>query len=503
MAVISTVEEWSSLRSLLQDSSGDECLQLTFSSLGSNQVCDLTVEGHSISLHYADLHQDMTEESISQALESCFKSCKDRISKFLLLIRGGYYTKREQRMIEILQEHFGAEALKYLVILSVDNGKVVDTLDDTLLDLINVCDGRYCRITSSAASDGLYALLEMVKYNVTGDTETMLTQGKRRSKEDSAMSAAKQRVVEAEEKEQAFEQLVQQQERRRAGELEELKARHAEERKKEAADKMQFGTKRESLEEAVKSRGAMLHLPATAADDDEMKELSVVLLGMIDDTKSSALNVILERAGNRYSVSRSSDKLPPILSCERKEVFAAGRRLILVNTPPLDDEYGVFDVELVKDFLALALPGPHVFLLVFDKIGLSQGEEVLLRYLQKLFGQEFAERAIILFIYDDDDKRHKPQRVEDYVAEAPSVLQDLIRKYGSRYYELNIAKSQNASSYPQVKDLLSGMIKLAAAHGGQSFSVKKFPVQKLQERSKLMQDRENGETEVGHLLSNN
>ncbi|GAA6224862.1 GTPase IMAP family member 8-like [Lates japonicus] len=505
MAVIATVEEWSSLKSLLQDSCGDKRHQLTFSSLGSNQVCDLTVHGRSISLHYADLKQDMTEEGISHAIDGCFKSCTDGICTFLLLIQGGHYTKRERRMIENLQAHFGAEAVKYLVILSLEDGKVVDTLDDALLDLINMCNGRYCRITSSAASDKIHALLEMTDYmltenGVTGYTETMLAEARKRSTEDSAMKMLRQKVQEAEEKEQAFKQMVRQEEERRAKEMEEMKARHAEERKKEAAEREQYETKRESLEEAVISHRAMLQLQMSATDDDDTKKMSVILFGLSGSGKSSALNLILERACNQYSIHESSHEPPqPTLACERKEAFASGRQLILVDTPELWDEDGAENLEMVKDCLALSLPGPHVFLIVLQVGRFTQGESEMLGHLQKIFGREFAEHAIILFVRFDDNQ-HRPQRINDYVAGAHSTLQDLIRKCGSRYYELNVTKSQNALSYPQVKDLLSGINKLVASHGGRSYSVKRFSVQELQERKKEIKERKEGLMEVNCLL---
>ncbi|XP_041827806.1 uncharacterized protein LOC121631165 [Melanotaenia boesemani] len=271
MVVISMVEEWSSLKNLLQVSSEDNDHQVVFSSLGPNQVCDLIVEGDSISLHYAGLKEDMTEEGICQVIDSCFKSCSDGICTFLLLIQGGCYTKKERRLIDILQTQFGAEALKYLVILSVEDGKVTDTLDDTLLDLINDCDGRYCRITSSTASGGLHSLFEMVSYMLTencvaGYTEAMLAESKRRCADDSAMNMLKQKVEELEERVQAFQKLVQQQEVRRARELEELKTKHAEERKKETAEKQKYDAKRESLHEAVMSHRAMLQLQMRASD---------------------------------------------------------------------------------------------------------------------------------------------------------------------------------------------------------------------------------------------
>lgn len=262
VVVVSTAEHWLSLRSLLQNSSGNH-LQCTFSSLGSTQLCELAVEHHSLRLHHAELKQDTGEENIAQGLDGCFRSCKDGSCIFLLLIEGGFYSKRERRMIEILQAHFGAEALKFLVVLSLENIKMADTLDDSLMELINTCDGRYCRVSSVGAGDGLRPLLEMVDLTLTehggaGYSQAMLAEAKKRSTEDSSMKMLKQKVQEAEEKGQAFEELAKFQEERRAREMEALKVKHAEERKREIAERKKHESKRESLEEAVVSHRAML-----------------------------------------------------------------------------------------------------------------------------------------------------------------------------------------------------------------------------------------------------
>ncbi|XP_071381851.1 GTPase IMAP family member 8-like [Centroberyx affinis] len=495
MMVVSMEEEWSSFKSLLQDSFGDKSHQLSFRSLGPNQVCDVTMDGRLVTLHYAVLKQDMTEEGTSQAVDSCFKSCAHGIRTFLLLIQGGRYTKKERRMIEMLQAYFGVEALKYLSVLSLEGGTVVDVLDDSLLELINVCDGRYCRITGSpATSDELGALLEMVDYMLTengaaGYTESMLSEAKRRTTEDTAMKMLRQKVQEAEEKEQAFNQLVQQQEESRAREAEELKSKHAEERRKEAAEKRQYETKRESLDEAVRSHRAMLQLQTSTANDEDVRKTSVILLGLSGSGKSSAGNLILERAGNQYSVNENCRDSPePTLACERKEVLAEGSRLILVDTPELWDEDGTENLELVKDCLALSLPGPHVFMLVLQVGRFTQGESEMLGHLQKIFGREFVEHTVVLFTRCDDNL-HRAQRITDYVAGAHASLQDLIRKCGSRYYVLNVRNSQNALSYPQVKDLLSGINKLVASHGGGCYSTRRFSMEELKERKKVIEER--------------
>nr|XP_040055106.1 uncharacterized protein LOC120832693 [Gasterosteus aculeatus aculeatus] len=500
VVVMSTVEQWSSLKAL-QHGPGDEQVSLTFGSLGPNQVCDVTLDGRSATLLFADSKQDTTEVGLGWAIDASFKSCTDGVTTFLLLIQGGRYTARERRMVETLQAHFGAEALKYLLVISLEDGKVADTLDDALLELLDTCDGRYCRITSSAAKDGLGALLKMLdrvlaENGAAGYTDAMLTEARGRSTEDSAMQILRQKVREMEEQGRAFKQLVQQQEERRAKEMEALKARHAEERKKDAAGIKQYETKRESLEEAVTSHGAMLQIQTRATDDDDTKKMSVILLGLSGSGKSSALNLILKRAGNQYSTEESSPEPPrPTLFCERKEAFAAGRRLILVDTPELWDEDGVEHLELVKDCLALSLPGPHAFLLVLQLERFTQGECEMLGRLQRIFGRDFAEHAVVLLVRRDGERR-RPQAINDYVAGAHAALRDLIRKCGSRFYELNAsAESQSAVSYPQVKDLLSGVNKLVASHGGRAYTSRRFPVQELQQRT-----RKEGALEGNYLL---
>ncbi|TNN52004.1 GTPase IMAP family member 5 [Liparis tanakae] len=500
MVVMSSVDQWSSLKSLQ-----GEKLRLTFRSLGPHPVCDLTEEGRVVSLLHAGLKDDMTEELISRAIGECLKSCADGVGTFLLLIQGGRYTKRERRMVESLQARFGAEALKYLMVISLDDGEVADALDDALLELLDACDGRYCRIASSAARDGLGALLKMLDRVLAanggaGYTEATPSEVTGRGGDDEAAQMLKRKAREVGEQERAFKRLIRQREERRARETEELKARHAEERREEALGEKQYEAKRESLEEAVMSHGAVLQRQAGATEDDETKKLSVVLLGLSGSGKSSALNLILERAGHRYPTNESSREPPPPTSfCERKEVSAAGRRLILVDTPELWDEDGAEHLELVKDCLALALPGPHVFLLVLQVGRFTRGECEMLGHLQRIFGRDFAEHAVVLLVRFDCDRR-RPQGVNDYVAGAHATLRELIRKCGSRFHELNVGGSQDAPSYPQVKDLLSGIDRLVASHGGCPYSTRRFPVQEMQERKKRIGEREEGALEGNYLL---
>ncbi|XP_029972689.1 uncharacterized protein LOC115406664 [Salarias fasciatus] len=503
MVVLSAVEPWSALRSLLQDGGTDPGRQLAVTSLGSDQRCDLSFEGRSISLRRAELRPDVPVEDFGRALHGCLGSRPDGIGVFLLLIRGGAYTQTESRVLEALQTCCGAEALRRLVVLSVEDAQVVDQLDDDLLDLIRACDGRYCRVAPPAVVDGLRALVrtvdDMARENGSGGyTESMLSAAKRRSGEDQAVEILRQKLEQARESERAFRQLAEQREARRARDVQELKAKQADERRRDEADRKEHESRRQSLEEAFHS--LTVQLQRTPPADEESQKTSVVLLGLSGSGKSSALDLLLQRAGGRYwAAGPAPDGAPPTARCQRKEVCAAGRRLILVDTPELWDEDGVEDVELVKDCLALALPGPHVFLLVLQVGRFTQGESDMLGHLQRLFGREFAEHAVVLFVQAEGG-RHRPRWIDDYVAGAHPALRDLVRKCGSRYYELNVSKSHNALSYPQVKDLLLGINKLVAAHGGNPYTTRRFPPQELKERSKEIEERKEGGMEGNSLL---
>lgn len=129
----------------------------------------------------------------------------------------------------------------------------------------------------------------------------------------------------------------------------------------------------------------------------------------------------------------------------------------------------------------------------------TQGESEMLGHLQRIFGREFTEHTIMLFTRFDDSHRG-PQRINEYVPHAHGRVQDLIPKCGSCYYELHVTGPHSALSYPQVSDLLSGVDKVIASHGGRCYSTKRFSVEELQERKKEIEDRQEAMLEADYLL---
>lgn len=255
----------------------------------------------------------------------------------------------------------------------------------------------------------------------------------------------------------------------------------------------------------------------------------MVLLGVSGSGKTSALTLIAQQASHRSTgpVLLPRSRPQPTHCCQRTKVTLGegeeeegrwGRQLVLVDTPELWDEDGREDAELVQDCLALALPGPHVFLLVLQLGRFTQAESHMLGHLQRIFGRDFAERALVLFVHNQQGPQELqvPYRLQaptlhqgpqegacDYVYGAHTSLQALVRCCGARFHQLTIYQGgAGDESTLQVRELLAAVHRLVAAHGGRPHLGKKFSVAVLQKRRQAMKEGETGVLEGNCLLTN-
>lgn len=256
----------------------------------------------------------------------------------------------------------------------------------------------------------------------------------------------------------------------------------------------------------------------------------MVLLGVSGSGKTSALTLIAQLAASHHGtgpVSLPWSHPEPTHCCQRTKVTLGdreeedgrwGRQLVLVDTPELWDEDGREDAELVQDCLALALPGPHVFLLVLQLGRFTQAESHMLGHLQKIFGRDFAERALVLFVQNQEGPQQQqqvpyhlqaptfhlgPQQGAcDYVYGAHTSLQALVRCCGARFHQLTIyhGGAEEQSSL-QVRELLAAIERLVAAHGGRPHLGKRFSVAVLQKRRQAMKEGGTGGLEGNCLLT--
>lgn len=246
MVVLSSQEHWSHFLSVLGP--------LTSDPLGSKRACHVTAGGHSVSFYHAALAEEVEEKELEAGHPHSVHS-------FLLLIRGGRYSSRERSLMGALVSSFGTEAVGRLAVVSLDESEVGGAPDHDLLDLMETCQGRYCRMTSSTALDGLDVLLHLMHFIPTEQHHP--TEARRSSRSSISSDGGgsgqdvrmlKHQEFQAEVEEQEFVLWADQQERRRAAELQQLTAKHAEERRQEEEDRRCHRIKREGLEKEVVRR---------------------------------------------------------------------------------------------------------------------------------------------------------------------------------------------------------------------------------------------------------
>ena len=285
---------WSSLTSLLQENPGGEGVGVALSTAGPYRVCEVTADQRSLRLLSVALGKDMGSEEVGRALDGCFRSVARGAVAFLLLLRGGRYA-REEELVGALQQRFGAEVFQFLLVASVERAAAAEeaaveevvVLDDGLLELIQLCDGRFCRVGGGppdTTRGELTALHKMVDQTLgengaAGYRPEMLDAAGRRSTEDTAMGLLTEKLLRAEEQQEAFREKVRRREEERRRELDELKRRQAEERKREAEEGSRYQEKKKSLEEAVRSHAFMVHLETSGApgrNDSWFRRVGVV-----------------------------------------------------------------------------------------------------------------------------------------------------------------------------------------------------------------------------------
>lgn len=238
---------------------------------------------------------------------------------------------------------------------------------------------------------------------------------------------------------------------------------------------------------------AATSVSSSSSSYPDEKKTSVVLLGVSGSGKTSALTLIAQQAASHHDTGPATwrwSRPQPTHCCQRTKVLLGevegqwGRQLVLVDTPELWDEDGREESELVRDCLALALPGPHVFLLVLQLGRFTQAESLMLGHLQRIFGREFVERTVVLFVQQQQGPQ---QGACDYVRGAHVSLQALVRCCGARFHQLTVHEggARDQSSL-QVQELLATVDRLVAAHGGRPHPGRRFSIAVLQERRQAM-----------------
>lgn len=257
MLVVSSQEHWDHFLSVLHP--------LTSGLLESKQECHVTAGGRSVGFYHAALAEEAEGTEQTKEKKEGEAGHPNGVHSFLLLIRGGRYSSREKSLMRALVSHFGVDAVGRLAVVSLDDSEVGRNPDQDLVELLDACQGRFCRMTSSTAQDGLDVLLHLLHFMPA--EQSHLTEARKSGKSSGAGSGHGQDVkmlrhqdLRAEEEEQKFVLRVEQQEQKRAVELQQLVAKHMEERRQEEEERRCLRMKRKGLKEEAVRRSHRVRL---------------------------------------------------------------------------------------------------------------------------------------------------------------------------------------------------------------------------------------------------
>ncbi|ESO91131.1 hypothetical protein LOTGIDRAFT_85346, partial [Lottia gigantea] len=207
-------------------------------------------------------------------------------------------------------------------------------------------------------------------------------------------------------------------------------------------------------------------------------EYRIVIIGKTGTGKSSLGNSILSYKDDENRPFPSQTSANSVTkTCQRGFVFLKHKKtsLVVIDTPGLFDTNVANDetiTEIVK-CVALAAPGPNLFLFVLSLKRLTKEDIDSIELLKSTFGKDVLKYAAVVFTCKDELEY---KDIQEYIEDSQQFLKDLIFDCGGRHAAICTKKSRAKNYKKDVKGMLDLITHIIESHSYKFYTAEMFKV---------------------------